>query len=339
MRSVNCAALGAVVLVVFAARGYSGAPQQSEWDVSGIHNEEGAYTGKATLVLDQLDATIDVTAKTATGKTLAWSGKGKLDAGAIEITLDTGWTIPDAKPSEVKGKALYVLGADGTLSGYWQLTTGATSSTRMKPHPGGTETLTLRSGQPLLPASPKLPPPSLPPDALRVPMVTQPDEYGCGAASLQAVLYYYRVSDGDLHSLYKPLGTSASNGTDPPEIVAFARTRGLTATYTEGANVGIADLQASLWNRDPVMLVIQAWKETQTPWKDDVDDAHWVVLVGLDASYAYFMDPWAHFGLGYMPISELLERWHCAESGKTVQHECIFFHGLAPASSGLVRMQ
>ena len=338
MKSVTRAALAAVVLFAFATRGYSGAPQQSEWDVSGIHNEEGAYTGKATVVLDQLDVTVDVTANTATGKTLAWTGRGKLDAGAVELTLDAGWTIPGAKPDDKKGKALYVVGADGTLSGYWQLTSGATGS-KAKPHPGGTETLTLRSGQPLLPASTTLPPPSLPADALRVPTVTQPDEYGCGAASLQAVLYYYRVSDGDLHSLYKPLGTSASNGTEPPEILAFARTRGLTATYREGSSVGIADLQASLWSRDPIMLVIQAWKETTTPWKDDLDDAHWVVLVGLDTSYAYFMDPWAHFGVGYMPISELLERWHCAEGAKTVQHEAIFFHGLAPASDGLVRMQ
>ena len=38
---------------------------------------------------------VSVTAKTATGKTLAWSGHGKLDAGAIALTLD---------PSPSKGR-------------------------------------------------------------------------------------------------------------------------------------------------------------------------------------------------------------------------------------------
>jgi predicted double-glycine peptidase len=172
-------------------------------------------------------------------------------------------------------------------------------------------------------------------------MVTQPDEYSCGAASLQSVLYYYRVSDGDLQSLYTPLGTSASNGTNPPQIVAFARGKGLTANYLSGTSVTLSDLQTSLQNRDPVMLVIEAWKSTDTPWATDVDDAHWVVIIGMDANYAYFMDPWAHFGYGYMPLSELLVRWHCEETGNTiVQHECVFFHGLAPPpGDNLVRMQ
>lgn len=56
------------------------------------------------------------------------------------------------------------------------------------------------------------------------------------------------------------------------------------------------------------------------------------------------MDPWAHFGPGYMPIAELLDRWHCQDTdghGNLIveQHEAIFFHGDAPKSDGLVRMQ
>jgi predicted double-glycine peptidase len=231
------------------------------------------------------------------------------------------------------GTAPYVVADNGTLSGHWTLT----SATKTKAGPAGTETLTLASGAPLLSPGAAAPP-KLPAGALAVPIVTQPDEYSCGDASLQAVLYYYRASDGNLHSLYKALGTTAAEGTMPGPIVAYAKATGLTATFVEGAQ--ISDLQASLANRDPVMLVIQAWKSTTTPWAQDTNDGHWVVLVALDASYAYFMDPWAHFGYGYMPIAELMDRWHCQETKGVVQHEAIFFHGeTPPPSNGLVRMQ
>jgi hypothetical protein len=65
----------------------------------------------------------------------------------------------------------------------------------------------------------------------------------------------------------------------------------------------------------------------------------------MDANYAYFMDPWAKFGYGYMPLTELLERWHCQDvgpGGKLVvaQHETVFFRGHAPTDPGtLVRMR
>src|SRR5437016_1698646 len=79
-----------------ATRCYSGGVVASDWDVSGLHNTEGAYTGKAHLELDQLAVKLTITATTATGKTLSWSGRGKLDAGAITLTMDAGPTIPGA---------------------------------------------------------------------------------------------------------------------------------------------------------------------------------------------------------------------------------------------------
>ena len=290
MKILLRAGLAALVLVlVLATRSYSGATQVSSWTVAGIENEEGAYSGTAELVLDQLDVTLTVNATTATGKSLSWTGEGKLDAGGISLTVDAGGSFPGAA-AKAKVLAAYVVNDDGSLSGYWQVQgspVGPNANMTAKIRSGGTETLTFASGTPLPSApTPGAPAPKLPADALKVPTVTQPDEYGCGASSLQSVLYYYRVSDGDLHDLYKPLGTSNSNGTEPPPIVAFARNVGLTANFVKGTSVGLTDLQSSLANRDPVMLVIQAWKGTTTPWATDIDDAHWVVLVGMDTTYA-----------------------------------------------------
>jgi predicted double-glycine peptidase len=321
------------LLVAFATAGYSATPTVTTWTVAGIENTEGAYSGTAQLSMTGLKAQLTLTATTSSGKTIAWSGAGTLDAGAITLTMDAGFVAPGVTATWTAGTAEYVLGDDGTLSGYWALT----STTAKKAGPGGTERLTLQSGSPLLPLGPGMPLPQLPANALPVPLVTQPDEYGCGAASLEAVMFYYRVWDGDLKTLYKPLGTTATYGTMGPPIAAFAQSRGLTAKHVTGA--ALTDLQASLQNRDPVMLVIQAWKGTATPWATDQNDGHWVVLLGMDANYAYFMDPWAHFALGYMPIAELLTRWHDGTTAAD-KHEAIFFHGLAPApGDGLMRMQ
>lgn len=336
MKLVARAGLAALLLLALVApRGYSGAPEVSDWTVTGLENQEGAYTGTAHLELQGIHATISVSATTATGATISWSGTGKLESGMIAWTVDAGATLPGAG-SGAKVKALSVLNDDGSLSGYWQVQgapVGPKATGKAQLRPGGTDTFTLAGGTPL-PGSPdlSLPAPRLPADALPVPCVTQPDEYGCGASSLQAVLYYYRVSDGDLRTLYKPLGTNPKMGTDSGPIVAYAKNQGLTAR--SATNASLDDLRASLANRDPVMLAIQAWREKDVAWVDDTEDGHWVVLVGMDATYAYFMDPWAHFGPGYLPLTELLERWHCSD-----QHEAVFFHGLAPHGDGLVRMR
>lgn len=346
MRFLGRAFVAIVTLAVIAPRAHSlPTPEAGIYDVKGLHDEEGAYTGTARLELDGLKARMTVACTTQTGKKFGWTGTGKLKATTIALTIDPDTPgaagVLAGSSAQVQGHAEYVVGDERTLSGYWQFTSGKKNT----PRAGGTDTLVRKHGAPAIAPDPNLPPPRLPDDALPVPIVSQPDGFSCGAASLEAVLYYYRVSSGQLHSIYKPLKTSGANGTEPPEIIAFAKSRGLDASYSQGKAVGLEELRDALARRDPVMLVIQAWKETTTPWKDDVDDAHWVVLVALDAHYAYFMDPWAKFGYGYMPLDELMERWHCEDAGpggKSIvqQHECVFFRGFAPPRPApLVRMR
>lgn len=40
----------------------------------------------------------------------------------------------------------------------------------------------------------------------------------------------------------------------------------------------------------PVIILIQAWREDDdlSPWADDWDDGHYVVVIGYDAKYFYF---------------------------------------------------
>jgi predicted double-glycine peptidase len=157
------------------------------------------------------------------------------------------------------------------------------------------------------------PAPRLPSNALPVPLVPQATDYSCGAAALMSVLYYWQVYDGTETDLYARLGTNEKWGTEPEPMAAMAKRLGLRAEIKQ--KMTLQDLRDHLKDGSTVILDLQAWRilkphQTPLPWKDNWEDGHYVVLIGMDSLYAYFMDPSAHVGYGYMPIIELLDRWH-----------------------------
>lgn len=319
----------------------------SEWNVTGVHTLEGPYSGTARITVDDGERVrMEVSVTTRKGRAITWRGQGRLSMGDIKIKMDQGGTgitgaLAGTDGGRAEGHAAYVVTDEKTIGGYWRI---AREGAR-RPSAGGNETLTFRSGKPFVATPRGLPPPRLPDDALPVPLVTQPDDFSCGAASLESILFYYRVWDGDLVKLYRPLRTDPEVGTDQGPIVKFARSRSLAASYRSGSGVGLSELRRSLARREPVMLLIQAWRTRSVEWRTDMDDGHWVVLIGTDAHYAYFMDPSAHFGYGYMPLDELLERWHHEDDvgrGRIgrVEHGAIFFDGQEPTKNpALVRIQ
>lgn len=154
-----------------------------------------------------------------------------------------------------------------------------------------------------------LPEPSMPADYLPLPITTQETNYSCGAASALSVLRYWQAYDGDERSLYELLGTKPQDGTPPESIARGLRQLGLRAELREGMTIG--DLRAALRRGDSVILDIQAWREDEdTPWSERWQDGHYVALVGMDEHYAYLMDPSTPDRYAYVPLPELLERWH-----------------------------
>jgi predicted double-glycine peptidase len=170
--------------------------------------------------------------------------------------------------------------------------------------------------------------PSLPHDALAVPLVRQATHYSCGAAALLAVLYYWRAFDGNESALYGPLDTTEKDGTEPDAIERVARAHGLDANYRTG--VTIADLRAGLAAGQTVIVDLQAWSDRPRPWNDDWDDGHYVVAVAVDQRYLYAMDPSADAGYDYLPLDELLRRWHDVDrKQRKWEHMAIFIAGRA----------
>lgn len=145
---------------------------------------------------------------------------------------------------------------------------------------------------------------------LRLPIVTQAHPYSCGAGALLSVLQYFEGYDYGESTLYRALKTTPEQGTHPTKIVEVARSFGLGAELKEGLTV--RDLRRAVRAGKPVILDIQAWRDgdKRRSWKDNWEDGHYVVLKAVGTKYVYFMDPSAGPSYGYMPIPELLERWH-----------------------------
>jgi predicted double-glycine peptidase len=60
-----------------------------------------------------------------------------------------------------------------------------------------------------------------------------------------------------------------------------------------------------------VIVALQAWPTRAVPsWRQDWEDGHYVVVVGVDRDRIYVMDPSVHTGYGYLTRAKFLERWH-----------------------------
>lgn len=154
-------------------------------------------------------------------------------------------------------------------------------------------------------------PPSLPQNALAVPNVRQTRDFSCGPAALLAVLRYFGYQVATETALYRPLGTTAENGTLPEALAQGARRFGLKATVRQPMT--LAQLRAAVDGGKPVILELQAWRKPATrhqSWRDTWDDGHYVVLVGVDREYVYLMDPSTEHAYTYLSHDELVARWH-----------------------------
>ncbi len=145
---------------------------------------------------------------------------------------------------------------------------------------------------------------------LTVPDVRQSTTYSCGAASLQAVLAYWGVDkrEGDLMTL---LGSKETSGTGLDKIIAVAESLGLKAGYRE--NLTLRDLRNSLDRGVPVIVAIQAWTDAPAAgfdWKNDWEDGHYVVVIGVDDEKVYVEDPSLLGSAGFIPKDEFTARWH-----------------------------
>ncbi len=144
----------------------------------------------------------------------------------------------------------------------------------------------------------------------RVPDVRQSTTYSCGAAALQAVLCAWGI-DSRERTLMDECGTTESAGTAPEAIAAAARARGLRATLVEDTD--LAALEEAAARGVPAIVAIQAWTDARPAgftWREDWEDGHYIIVLGLDDDNVYVEDPSLLGTRGLIPRREFLDRWH-----------------------------
>jgi predicted double-glycine peptidase len=164
---------------------------------------------------------------------------------------------------------------------------------------------------------------------LAVPYERQTTNCSCGAASLLAVLRYWLVMPNTKdRTLFGPLGTNCKIGTDSKSIIKLAQRFGLNADISNGTS--IAALRQALRNNIPPIVNFQAWPVRKTRPLTDRKDGHYAVLIAMDSTNAFFMDPAVGGGkISWLPIAEFERAWLDLETAGKVSRRAILIRGAA----------
>lgn len=167
-------------------------------------------------------------------------------------------------------------------------------------------------------------------------MVRQRRDFSCGAAAALALLRHWcheAYATVEEEALYAPLETSVARGTEPEPMVELLRRNGVAAEYRHD-DVTLADLERAVDAREPPIVDLQAWRDSDTPWRETWDAGHYVIMVAYEAERLFFADPstMSPEGYVYLPRGELDERWHdlAGPDDRRVKHMTIFARATTP---------
>jgi ABC-type bacteriocin/lantibiotic exporter with double-glycine peptidase domain len=148
---------------------------------------------------------------------------------------------------------------------------------------------------------------------LGVPSGTQLHDYDCGAKCLQLVMKYHSVAI-PYHSLLSRVQGCKENGVSISKMKSLARSYGFKARSV--VNCTVDALQECIGNRQPVIVLIQAWAHKNlkpNDWrnmgKGSHDYGHYAIVMGFDNDFIVLRDPNVPKRI-WMPKEEFLARWH-----------------------------
>lgn len=146
---------------------------------------------------------------------------------------------------------------------------------------------------------------------LDFPETRQATGFSCGAAVVQAILYYYGL-DVREGKLIKMLSVDPNFGTDPDTMCnRLKEVWSLTVDMKHGMTVD--EVKGYIDRKIPVILGIQAWNDDsgkEVDYSEMYEDGHYVVAIGYTDDCMIFEDPSILSNRGYIPFTELVPRWH-----------------------------
>ena len=146
------------------------------------------------------------------------------------------------------------------------------------------------------------------------PETRQVFNYDCGANALVSVLVFAGLEERE--DRVALLARTTHNGTDTEGIVRVLRYYGLDFQARQRTN--ISDLRRAIDAGHPTLLTLQAYRESNRPYRELWDDGHWVVAIGHDKRRILFEDPSA-FHRTWLADEELRQRWHDMDRGKRIR--------------------
>ncbi len=164
----------------------------------------------------------------------------------------------------------------------------------------------------------------------------QSTEYSCGASALQMVLGYWGRDVAETE-LMKLLQTTPEAGTYPEHIVRGARALGFEAQLKE--NLRLDEVAKFTADGKPMIALAQVWRSqsgSDRSVEEEWDNGHYIVVLGVDASYVYFQDPYIRMSKAFVPRKTFEDHWHHVMAGDLVRnpkmtHLGIFIDGGKPA--------
>ena len=146
------------------------------------------------------------------------------------------------------------------------------------------------------------------------PETRQVFNYDCGANALVSVLVFAGLEERE--DRVALLAGTTKAGTDTEGIVRVLRYYGLPRRARQQMNVN--DLRRAIDAGHPTLLTLQAYRESNRPYRELWDDGHWVVAIGHDKRRILFEDPSA-FHRTWLADEELHQRWHDMDRGKRIR--------------------
>jgi predicted double-glycine peptidase len=176
---------------------------------------------------------------------------------------------------------------------------------------------------------------AIPEGAIKAPIpdTRQGKGYSCGASALKAICGYFGVGPEEEEDYGKDLKMDTRVGSHPFQIIRAAKRYSLRVSKKKRMNVN--EVKASLDRGKPVMLMIQAWRDSKTEksYETEWGKGHWVVAIGYDRAGMYFEDPSLATIRGFISYTGLEERWHdTGPRNRRMEH-----YGLAVWKSRMLR--
>jgi len=156
---------------------------------------------------------------------------------------------------------------------------------------------------------------------LEFPETRQVFNFDCGANALVSVLVFAGLEERE--DRVAMLARTTHNGTSTTGILRVMQYYGLR--YRAGQRMKVNDLRRGIDAGFPTLVTLQAYRESNRPYRELWEDGHWTVAIGHDKRRILFEDPSA-FHRTWLADEELHQRWHDMDRGKRIrQWGCTVF--------------